>query len=191
MAVARSKRLSRQFFARTAPVVASELLGCRLLTPDGISLRITETEAYTAEDPASHSFHGETKRNAVMFGPPGHLYVYFTYGMHWCANVTTGPVGVGEAVLFRAGVVEAGNDLVRSRRPVQTKAENMTNGPAKLCQALAIASDQNGIDLCTDTGFSLLPALLRPDVVITPRIGISQGVDTLWRFLAIEPDADV
>jgi DNA-3-methyladenine glycosylase len=181
------KPLSRAFFDRSAPTVALDLLGCRLIAPEGIVLRITETEAYTEDDPASHTFRGETKRNAVMFGEPGHLYVYFIYGMHWCANVVTQRVGVGEAVLLRAGVFEAGEEVVRSRRPAKTRTANLTNGPAKLCQALGVTGEQNGIDLCGDSGFSILPALARPTTIATPRIGISQGVDTLWRFLAVDP----
>jgi DNA-3-methyladenine glycosylase len=185
--VERPKPLSRAFFDRSAPTVALELLGCRLIGPEGVVVRITETEAYTEDDPASHTFRGATKRNAVMFGEPGHLYVYFIYGMHWCANVVTQRVGVGEAVLLRAGVIEGGGALVRSRRPARTTAANLTNGPAKLCQALGVTGEQNGIDLCGDSEFSFLPAVDRPVAIATPRIGISQAVDTLWRFLAVDP----
>jgi DNA-3-methyladenine glycosylase len=177
-------RLDRSFFARPAPVVAPELLGCILVAPGGASIRINETEAYTQSDPASHSFRGQTKRNSVMFGPPGFLYVYFTYGMHWCANVSTGSLGDGEAVLIRGGDIEAGHDLISSRRPNGTSPANLTNGPAKLCQALGIAGEQNGIDLCGNEEYWLGAATRKISFIETPRIGISQGRETLWRFVA-------
>jgi DNA-3-methyladenine glycosylase len=181
-------RLDRSFFDRSAPLVAPELLGAVLIAPDGIILRITETEAYTEDDPASHSFNGPTKRNAVMFGPPGHLYVYFTYGMHWCANVSTGSVGAGEAVLFRAAQIESGLDLIASRRKPGTSPANLTNGPAKLCQALAWNGSHNGIDLCSDqseTTYELRAAIPSEPFVQTRRIGISRGTETLWRFVSV------
>jgi DNA-3-methyladenine glycosylase len=178
-------RLERPFFERTAPVVAPELLGAKLVAP-GIVLRITETEAYTEDDPASHSFRGPTKRNAVMFGPPGHLYVYFTYGMHWCANIATASVGTGEAVLIRAAEIESGLDLITARRKPGTVRKNLTNGPAKICQALRLNGSHDGIDLCSDSSdgtFELRAAASVELFVATPRIGISQGKETLWRFV--------
>lgn len=175
--------LERAFFDRSAPDVAPELLGARFVTPEGIVLRITETEAYTEIDPASHSFRGPTKRNMTMFGPPGHLYVYFVYGMHWCANIATGAVGVGEAVLLRGGVVEAGMSLVRGRRGPRVRDADLANGPAKLCQALAITGDHDGVDLCTGRGYRVLGQEGTASYVTTARIGISVGRETPWRFL--------
>jgi DNA-3-methyladenine glycosylase len=183
-------RLERPFFERSAPLVAPELLGARLIAPDGIVLRITETEAYTENDPASHSFRGPTKRNAVMFGRPGHLYVYFTYGMHWCANVSTGAVGKGEAVLLRAADIESGLDVITARRKPGTSRKNLTNGPAKLCQALGLNGSHNGIDLCSDlpeTAYEIRSENRSEPFVSTTRIGISQGTETLWRFVLADP----
>lgn len=170
--------------ARDAPVVARFLLG-KLLAHGECVGRIVEVEAYREDDPASHSFRGPTPRNAVMFGPAGHLYVYFTYGMHWCANVVTGADGEGSAVLLRAVAPIAGVDLMRERRRGRA---GIADGPAKLCQAFAIGPAHNGVDLCDDAahGVRLLddgtPPPRRP--VVGPRIGISRGVDTPWRFRA-------
>ncbi len=176
--------VKRSFFERSAPAVAPELLGARLFASDGVVVRINETEAYTQDDPASHSFRGQTQRNAVMFGPPGYLYVYFIYGMHWCANITTGPVGEGAAVLIRGAIVEAGLDLVRTRRGARVRERDLTNGPAKLCQALAINGTHNGIDLCSSAGdFRIGPRRTTAAFSATARIGVSQGKATMWRFL--------
>jgi len=142
--------------------VAPELLGCVLEheTADGlVAVELTEVEAYAGDaDPASHAYRGMTARNAVMFGPPGHVYVYFTYGMHFCVNIVCGAPGVAVAVLLRAGRVIVGEDLARSRRaarpgaPGRTAraiaARDLARGPARLCQALAIDREQNGADLC-------------------------------------------
>lgn len=187
----RDSNLGREFFARRAPVVASELLGACFVNPEGIIIRITETEAYTEGDPASHSFRGPTKRNAVMFGPPGHLYVYFIYGMHWCANISTGPAGVGEAVLLRGGVVEAGIELVRFRRGPGVREAALTNGPAKLCQALGISGTESGIDLCARHGYQVRSRREPVPFVVTKRIGVSVGRETLWRFLALRDSRKV
>ncbi len=118
------KQLTRQFFERDSVEVAPDLLN-KVLVVAGVPARITEVEAYTQDDPASHCFRGRTKRNEVMFGPPGHLYVYFVYGMHHCVNIVTGSEGDGQAVLLRAATCES----VDSR---------LTNGPAKLCRHLGI-----------------------------------------------------
>ncbi len=155
-------RLPREFYDRPAPEVAPGLLGCVLEheTTDGlVAVELTEVEAYAGgTDPASHAYRGMTARNAVMFGPPGHAYVYFTYGMHYCLNVVCGPAGVAVAVLLRAGRVVVGAELARSRRTLRASGpagsgrplaeRDLARGPARLCQALAIDRDQDGADLC-------------------------------------------
>ena len=149
-----------------------------------MSGRIVETEAYTADDPASHSFRGRTPRNAVMFGPPGRLYVYRSYGLHWCANVVTGVPGDGQAVLVRALVPVDGLDTMRSRRPGR-RDRVLADGPGKLTLALAIVGTDDGVDLTapsspiriTDDG---TPPPLVP--LVGPRVGITKAVDTPWRF---------
>jgi DNA-3-methyladenine glycosylase len=193
--MASRRRFRRSFFARSALDVAPDLLGRLLVVGTGqteIAVVINETEAYTADDPASHSFRGPTKRNASMFGPPGHLYTYFTYGMHWCANVVTGPEGTGEAVLLRGGVVQSGIDVVLVRRnnarnrPVSER--NLTNGPAKLCQALCLDGAADGLDLCAPAAIVRIFKLGAGPTPFeaTPRIGISVGQDRLWRFRAVD-----
>ena len=132
--------------------VAPALLGCWVVTerPEGrVVLRLTEVEAYSGagEDPASHAHRGPTPRAAIMFGPPGRLYVYFSYGVHWCANVVVGPEGRGSAVLLRAGEVVAGESVARSRRPAARAARDLARGPARLTSALAIGPDDRGADL--------------------------------------------
>ena len=167
---------------------ARRLIGYRLyaVEPDG-SLTggvIVETEAYTAEDAASHSNRGETPRNAVMFGPPGHIYVYFTYGMHWCMNIVTGTEGNGEAVLIRSIIPDKNLDLIRERRNVKKEAE-LTNGPAKICQALGVSGADNGEKI--DAGrFVLLPPTKKLKTVATERIGIKKDTHRLWRFVIDE-----
>ena len=144
--------LSRSFFDRPALEVAPALLGCVLehRTPDGVvSVALTEVEAYAgAVDPASHAYRGRTRRNAVMFGPPGHAYVYFTYGMHFCVNLVCLPAGTAEAVLLRAGAVIDGLPLARRRRVTSRADTDLARGPALLCQALAIDRAQDGADVC-------------------------------------------
>ena len=126
--------------------VAPRLLGARF-EHGGVTVRITEVEAYDGPgDPGSHAHRGRTPRNEVMFGPPGHLYTYFTYGMHWCCNVVTGPEGAASAVLLRAGEVVDGLDLARERRP-GSPDRDLARGPARMCKALAIGREQNGLDL--------------------------------------------
>ncbi|HVV26218.1 MAG TPA: DNA-3-methyladenine glycosylase [Candidatus Saccharimonadales bacterium] len=165
--------------------LAPRLLGCRLVRViDGqaVSGRIVETEAYNQADAASHSYRGETERTRVMFGPPGFLYVYFTYGMHYCCNVVTGPTGYGSAVLIRALEPLGGEPIMRENRP-GLSGETLTNGPAKLCQALAIDKRLNGHDLRTEPlKLFIEPALPPADIVQTTRIGISQAQDQPWRF---------
>jgi len=149
---------------------------------DGIrtSGRIVETEAYTADDPASHSFGGRTPRNAVMFGPPGRLYVYLSYGIHCCANVVTGPDGDGQAVLVRAIDPIDGIDEMLRRRG----REPLADGPGKLCQALGIRLGDSGAVLCGPGPIRLLDDGTVPpgEPVVGPRVGITKAVATPWRF---------
>jgi DNA-3-methyladenine glycosylase len=207
--------LPREFFDRSALEVAPALLGCVLehSTADGVvAVSLSEVEAYMgAADPASHAYRGKTARNAVMFGPPGHAYVYFTYGMHFCVNVVCGPPGLPEAVLLRAGRIVAGEELARRRRSFEpTRApRDLARGPARLCQALAINRAQDGVDLCDPAGELRLraadhdsPALgeargssgavKQPAIEVGPRVGISKAADIPWRFwLAQDPTVSV
>jgi DNA-3-methyladenine glycosylase len=155
--------------------VAPRLLNA-VLTHGGVSVRLTEVEAYRgAKDPGSHAFRGRTARNEVMFGPPGRLYVYFIYGMHHCANLVTGPEGEAGAVLLRAGEVVAGIDLARERRP-GVNDRDLARGPARLCRALGLDRSANGV----------VPQLVageRPAEVRTgPRVGLRFAADLPWRF---------
>lgn len=174
------RRVPRSLLGGDAPDVAPMLLNKLLVHGECVG-RITEVEAYREDDPASHTYRGETPRNAVMFGRSGHLYVYFTYGMHYCANVVTGPPGHGAAVLLRAVEPIAGVDLMRERR--QGRAA-LADGPAKLCQAFAIGLEHNGVDVCRGSGVGLfddgVPPPDRP--LVGPRIGISKAIDVPWRF---------
>lgn len=144
---------------------------------------IAETEAYTQADAASHSYRGKTPRNEIMFGPAGHIYVYFTYGMHWCVNIVTGKPGEGEAVLLRTLAPEKGLSVMRERRNNQPDYL-LTNGPAKLCQALAITGMDNGTRINTGR-FLLTPSDKKLSVAATPRIGITQDTHRLWRFIRV------
>lgn len=166
-------------------VVAKRLLGCELirqLDGDIVRVRIVETEAYSQEDAASHSYRGETPRTKVMFGSSGFLYVYFTYGMHHCCNVVTGLVGEGAAVLIRAVEPIEGKEILATRRP-KAQGYGLTNGPAKLCQALGITTTLSGHDLRKGE-IRLETGKLKGDETITQttRIGISASKDTPWRF---------
>ena len=136
-----------EFYARPSVAVAPELLN-KVMVAGPCRGRIVEVEAYAGPlDPASHAYRGPTARNATMFGPPGHLYVYFTYGMHFCANAVTGEQGEGQAVLLRALAPLAGIDLMQARRPAARRPSDLASGPAKLCQALGIVRDHDGTDL--------------------------------------------
>ncbi len=168
-----------------ASEVAPRLLGCVLeceLNGAILRARIVETEAYDQSDEASHSYNGQTLRTKVMFGAPGRLYVYFTYGMHYCCNVVVGPKGYGSAVLIRALEPISGEEVMLERRHNKGGVE-LTNGPAKLCQAFGIDKVLNGHDL-RHLPLKLVsqPELLPADIVQTTRIGISQGKDVPWRF---------
>jgi DNA-3-methyladenine glycosylase len=154
--------------------------------PEGtVALRLTEVEAYSGSgiDPAAHSHRGPTPRAAIMFGPPGRLYVYFSYGVHWCANVVIGAEGDGEAVLLRAGEVVVGEDLARSRRPAARSPRDLAGGPARLTQALAIGRDDLGVDLLSPESAVRLHRGPAPSAVSAgPRVGISVATDLPWRF---------
>jgi DNA-3-methyladenine glycosylase len=161
--------------------VAPRLLGAVLRNGE-VACRLTEVEAYDGmNDPGSHAFRGSTPRNEIMFGPAGHLYVYFTYGMHWCANVVCGPEGIPSAVLVRAGEIVDGLETARSRRPSARVDRDLARGPARLCQALAIGRDQNGHDLTT-APLTLEPGKSPPRVRTGPRVGLRQAADRPWRF---------
>lgn len=166
--------------------VAAELLGC-MLQAGGVTVRLVEVEAYEgADDPASHAFRGPTRRNEVMFGPAGHLYVYRLHGSY-CANVVCGPSGVATAVLLRAGEVVQGHDLARARRAERRSTpvadRDLARGPGNLCRALGVSTDDNGADLHGAGTITLLPA--REPVTrlgIGPRVNVSTAADRPWRF---------
>jgi DNA-3-methyladenine glycosylase len=170
----------RDLLAGDAVDVAPRLLN-KLLVHGPCAGRIIEVEAYRADDPASHSFRGRTPRNAAMFGAPGTLYVYFTYGMHWCANVVTGADDDGAAVLLRALEPVAGVELMRARRGGRS---DIANGPAKLCQAMAIGPEHNATDLLANGPVRLVDDGVAPPIapLIGPRIGITRATDQPWRF---------
>ena len=149
-----------------------------------MAVRITEVEAYAGpDDPGSHAYRGVTARNSVMFGPPGHLYVYFTYGMHYCCNVVVGPVGTPSAVLVRAGEVVDGLEVARQRRPGAADRD-LARGPARLCRALAIGRDQNEADLASGPVTLSLSARRVASAAIStgPRVGLRLAADRSWRF---------
>jgi DNA-3-methyladenine glycosylase len=208
----RASPLPREFFARPADQVAPDLLGCVLAheTAAGlVAVVLVEVEAYTGEsDPASHAFRGRTARNAVMYGPPGYAYVYFTYGMHFCVNLVCQPEGDPSAVLLRAGRVIDGVALARARRsghqgrppalPAQgsdslkpppravSRDSDLARGPARLCQALEIDRSQNGADVA---GLDSALRVFAPPVAVAagsisrgPRVGVSRAADVRWRF---------
>jgi DNA-3-methyladenine glycosylase len=168
-----------------ADEVALRLLGCELereIDGETLRVRIVETEAYDQTDAASHSYKGRTPRTEIMFGPAGFLYVYFTYGMHYCMNIVCGQEGEGAAVLIRALEPLAGEDTMSQNRGDKTGVE-ITNGPAKTCQALRIDKAMSGHDL-REQPFRLIikPPLKTEAIVRTTRIGISQAKDVPWRF---------
>jgi DNA-3-methyladenine glycosylase len=183
------REVTRSFFARPSPEVAPDLLGRVLLRtlPSGaqLAVRLVETEAYQQDDPASHSYRGPTARTRVMFGPAGRLYVYFTYGMHFCMNVVTGPEGEGSAVLLRAGEPIAGLDEMRRLRGVDDP-RTLCSGPGRLCQALGVGRDDDGLDLVGGRSMRVLEGERVSDerIAVTGRIGIRAAVERPWRFLA-------
>ncbi len=181
------RRLPRSFFARDPRLVAPELLGKLLVVGDAVA-RVVEVEAYCgADDPGSHAFRGMTQGNATMFGPAGHLYVYFTYGMHWCANAVCGADGVGEGVLLRAAEPVAGLDIMWARRPKARRERDLLAGPARLCQGFGLDGSYDGADLVTaDRGVTLADdgTPPPPNPLVSTRIGLSAGADRPWRWCA-------
>jgi DNA-3-methyladenine glycosylase len=192
-----TRRLPRSFFARDVLEVAPALLGSTL-SRGSVTVRLTEVEAYAGylHDPGSHAYRGRTPRTEPMFGPAGFTYVYFTYGMHWCLNLVTGPVGAASAVLIRAGEVVAGHDIAAARRP-RVAARDWCRGPARLAATLGLSGVDSGRDFCTP---SVAPEGLRSDLVVRaaaappapdgirtgPRVGVAgAGGDVAaypWRF---------
>jgi len=171
--------LAREFFARPVHEVAPDLIGVTLLV-DGVGGLIVEVEAYDQEDPASHAFRGPTKRNASMFGPPGHAYVYRSYGIHWCLNFVCDVEGRAEAALVRALAPTQGVEEMRARRGLVAERA-LCSGPGKLCQALALTRAHDGLPL-DEPPFELLERDGTPDIVTGPRIGITRGVEHVWRY---------
>jgi len=169
--------LPPDFFTRDVETVARALIGCTLLVDD-VGGTIVETEAYAPHDPAAHSFRGLTPRTRPMFGPPGRSYVYRSYGIHWCLNMVGG--ATGSAVLIRALAPEHGLDTMRARRGT-IDDRLLCAGPGRLCQALGITDAHNDLPL-DKAPFALLPGTETPEIAVGPRIGISVGVDTPWRF---------
>jgi DNA-3-methyladenine glycosylase len=193
--------IPRDFFARHSVQVAPELLGCVLehQTAAGlVAVELTEVEAYAgASDPASHAYRGKTARNAVMFGPPGHAYVYFTYGMYFCVNLVCAGNGSASAVLLRAGRIIEGEELARTRRTRGTAPipfRDLARGPARLCQALDIDRSLDGADVCVPSSplrmrwppvvsrASTTARSVQRKVLSGPRVGVSSAADVPWRF---------
>jgi len=172
-------RLRRSFFNRSVHAVAPELIGATL-TVDGVGGIIVEVEAYHHTDPAAHSYGGRTERNAVMFGPPGHAYVYRSYGIHWCLNVVCEAEGSASAVLIRALQPTAGVALMRRRRGLGEERQ-LCSGPGKLCAALGVTIRHNGLALDA-APFELRARRGPPDIVAGVRIGITKAADLPWRY---------
>ena len=178
--------LPRRFYRRDPRVVAPELLN-KVLACGGRSGRIVEVEAYCGgEDPGSHAYRGRTARNATMFGPPGHLYVYFSYGVHWCANMVCGPDGVGVAVLLRALAPVRGIEEMRVARGSAVRRDrDLCSGPGKLCQALGITRAHDGADLVSgDRAVTIVDdGVPPPDApAVALRVGLTAGADFPWRW---------
>lgn len=190
--------LAREFYLQETVAAARALLNCILIFDgaDGLTAgRITETEAYTRDDPACHAYRGRTARNASMFGPPGHAYIYLSYGVHHCLNAVTAPEGVGEAVLLRSVEPLAGVELMRNRRGLSkdradcaplsiSEARYLCGGPGRLCLAFGLDRSKDNVDLTTSEGLWIASGSpSRNDAIVaTPRIGISQGAALPWRF---------
>ncbi len=189
---------AQTLFARPVREVAPDLLGRLLVHRSAqgvVAVRLTEVEAYAGpDDPGSHAFRGRTARTAVMFGPPGHLYVYFTYGMHWCANLVCGPDGTASAVLLRAGEVVQGHELARARRPSARADRDLARGPARLTMAMGLDGTHNGNDVTilqpgaavAPQGVQVSADRVAGSVRTGPRVGVSgpggDARDFPWRF---------
>jgi DNA-3-methyladenine glycosylase len=171
--------LRREFFARSVHEVAPDLIGVTLVV-DGVGGTIVEVEAYDQEDPASHGYRGRTRRNAAMFGPAGHAYVYRSYGIHWCLNLVCGEEGVAEAVLVRALEPTLGVDRQRRRRGVDG-LRALCSGPGKLCEALGVTREHDGLPLDRPP-FELLPREAAPEIETGPRVGITRATELSWRY---------
>jgi DNA-3-methyladenine glycosylase len=180
--------VDRTRLARPSYVVAPFLLGAVIVSEVGgerVAVRLSEVEAYHgADDPASHAYRGETNRNRVMFGPAGFLYTYFTYGLHWCANIVCGVEGQPTAVLLRAGEVVAGIEVARDRRRDPPRDRDLARGPARLASALGLGAAENGADLCSPRSAIRLESMprRRGAVCTGPRVGITVAVERPWRF---------
>jgi DNA-3-methyladenine glycosylase len=174
-----ARALSRDFFARTVHEVAPELVGCTLLVA-GVGGRIVEVEAYDGEDPASHGYRGRTKRNRSMFGPPGRAYVYRSYGVHWCLNLVCDEEGRAEAVLVRALEPTRGVEEMRARREVPDE-RLLCSGPGRLCQALGVTGEHDGLALDRPP-FGLLGRTEPVEVVRGERVGITRAAHVPWRY---------
>jgi DNA-3-methyladenine glycosylase len=174
-----AKRLTKAFFRRSVHEVAPDLIGAMLLC-NGVGGRIVEVEAYHHTDPAAHSFRGQTARNAVMFGPPGFVYIYRSYGIHWCMNFVCEPAGSASAVLIRALEPTAGLPLMRRRRGLAAE-RLLCAGPGRVCEALGITAAHNGLAL-DEPPFTLFARTGEVDVVAGPRIGITKAAEKPWRY---------
>ena len=172
-------RLTRDFFVRPVHEIAPELIGATLLV-DGVGGVIVELEAYDHEDPAAHGFRGKTERNATMFGPAGRAYVYRSYGIHWCLNFVCEDVGVANAVLIRALEPREGLDTMRARRGIADD-RLLCAGPGRLCQALGVTREHDGLAL-DEPPFELLARTGEPEVVRGVRVGITKAVEKPWRY---------
>ena len=181
LAMPNARPIRRSFYARSVHAVAPELIGATLLFK-GVGGVIVEVEAYHQSDAAAHSFNGQTERNAVMFGPPGHAYVYRSYGIHWCLNLVCGEEGVPEAALIRALEPTSGLDLQRRRRGLDD-VRALCSGPGKLCQALGITREHDGLALDVPP-FELVERDEVPEIVTGPRIGITRATELSWRYLS-------
>lgn len=176
------RRLDRGFFARPAPEVAPSLLGRLLVrTDDGLVARVVETEAYMQEEPACHAHRSRTPRNEPLWGPPGHSYVYFTYGIHWCLNVSTGGEGHAQGCLIRAAQPLEGLETMRARRGTRGDRD-LLRGPARLAQAFGLDGAWSGTDLCDGGPLAFADDGFRPPTASGPRTGVAAAADLPWRF---------
>ncbi len=180
--------LPRSFFDRPVLEVAPDLLGRLVVhqTADGtVAARLTEVEAYDGpNDPGSHAFRGRSKRNGTMFGPPGHVYVYFTYGMHYCMNLVCGPPGLPTGILLRAAEITEGVELARKRRETAKSERDLARGPARLVESLAITRTDDGADICNGGPLTVHHGTPAPRELIRngPRVGLRDAPEFPWRF---------